>query len=439
MIHGKLYNKLLRWTSYTKRNGIIFRYLEGKVPDYTLPDFKECQDGTTIKTTEEWYEKRRPEILELFREYQYGFSPPPPKDLRYEVESEDHNALDDTAIRKQVRIFLSHPSKCGDEENPSILFLIYLPKKVPSAAPLFVGLNFYGNQTINEDPEIILTESYVRNNEDLRITNNKANDSSRGLRTYRWPVETLLENEIGLATAYYGDAFPDTRNGLKDGIAPHYFKLGQDKRKPNEWGAISTWAWALSRGMDYFELDPDIDEHRVAVIGHSRLGKTSLWTGAQDQRFAVVFANSSGTGGAAFSRRDFGQTVEHISTFRDYWFCENFQKFGKDVDNLPVDQHLLFGLIAPRPCYVGMANRDMWADALGMIRTIQKADEIYKFLGQPGLPHKQDPTLHEPISGTLGYHVREGSHNILEYDWRQYISFFKKVLGTGFKPTLVEK
>ena len=162
------------------------------------------------------------------------------------------------------------------------------------------------------------------------------------------------------------------------------------------------------------------------VIGHSRLGKTSLWTGARDRRFAIVFVNSSGTGGAAISRRDFGQTVEHINTRRPYWFCGNFHKYNKRVNDLPVDQHMLFALIAPRPAYVGMANRDMWADAHGMIKTVQKADDFYKFLGLEGLPHKNDPKLNVPVQGTLGYHVRPGSHNILEYDWKQYVKFAKK-------------
>ena len=396
---------------------------ESKVPAYELPDPLILENGEKVTTPGQWWQQRRPELLRLFEEDIYGKVPGHLQHMSFRVRSVNRQALEGQATRKQVTILFT-----GDDNGPMMDLLIYIPNKVEKPCPAFLGLNFYGNQSISKDTGIFVTRSWVRNNEAYGITENKATEISRGVRASRWPVKMILEQGYALVTAYYGDIDPDYDDGFQNGVQPLFYKKGQHKPAPEEWGSIAAWAWGLSRALDYLEKDENIDAHRVAVMGHSRLGKTALWAAAEDQRFALAISNMSGCGGAALSRRRYGETVERINTSFPHWFCTNFKKYNDHEDSLPVDQHELIALIAPRPVYITAAIEDRWADPKGMFLAAKYATPVYRLLGKTGLPDHAAMIPGHPVMGTIGFHLRPGKHDVIDYDWQQFLIFANKFL-----------
>jgi hypothetical protein len=392
-------------------------YDEAKVPRYTLPDPLVCADGTRVSDAKTWESKRRPEIVKLYETHVYGKAPGKPKDMTFEVRSVDKNALGGKAIRKEVVVWFT-----ADKKGPKMEILIYLPANAKGKVPVFVGLNFGGNQAISNDPAITLTSSWVANNPKLGITDHKANDQLRGVEASRWSIEEILAKGYGVATIYCGDIEPDHADAFQNGVRALFAKPGQ-KPADDDWGTIAAWAWGLSRAMDYFETDPDIDATRVIVLGHSRLGKTALWAGATDRRFAIVISNDSGCGGASLFRRRFGERIVRINDSFPHWFCRNFHKYGEKENELPVDQHLLIALAAPRPVYVASAAEDLWADPRGEYLAAKNAGPVYALFGLQGLDGDDPPAVNTPVMRTVGYHVRAGKHDVTLYDWQRYVEF----------------
>ena len=419
----------------------VLKYNEAAIPGYELPDPLTADNGKRITNPDMWWRQRRPEILSLFENEMYGKTPLYAnagnellRTLRIEILKEKSNALGGKATRREVRLHFSTKI-----DGPYLDILLYLPNNIIKPVPAFIVLNFRGNQSVTEESDIRICTSWMTPRNDGTVNNFQSAESSRGSDKSRWPVEMIIDRGYALATACYQDIDPDYDDDFQNGIHPLFYKEGQKKPAANEWGSIGAWAWGMSRILDYLETERNINPEKIAVAGHSRLGKAALWAGAQDQRFAVVIANNSGCGGGALSKCIYGETVDLLCYVRPHWFCTNFRYYAGNEKDLAFDQHELITLIAPRPVYLATAEDDKAADPKGELLSLLNADAVYRLLGTDGtgdavnkyaLQRKgvlfydaKMPPLNQSVGATIGFHIRSGGHDMTGYDWEQFLNF----------------
>lgn len=389
---------------------------ESKVPDFDLPNLLLSENGTKINNIMAWETIRRPELVITFEEQVYGKAPL--DEILVEISENilDTNAFGGKATIREV----SFRFKNNEKYTEAILLLV-LPK-IQQASPVFLGYNFSGNHTILPNTSIKLPKGWVMPGDQIGVTENQASALSRGVKYSRWPVLNILARGYGLATMHYGDIDPDFDDGFKNGV--HKLFSNSEHLKKDDWGAIATWSWGLSKIMDYLETNDAVDHKKVALMGHSRLGKTALWAGAKDPRFALVISNNSGCGGAALSKRRFGETVAAINKSFPHWFCGNYKSYNDNEAIMPFDQHQLLALMAPRPLYVASAKNDSWADPKGEFLALKHSSQAYQLYDENGLITGGQPKENKPLqAGKLGYHMRRGNHDVTPYDWEQFMNF----------------
>ncbi|MEC3880099.1 alpha/beta hydrolase family protein [Parapedobacter sp. 10938] len=400
-------------SSWAQRKDV--NYDESKVGAYTLPALLTNKDGQQITTVAQWEQQRRPELLNLFSTYMYGRTPTDPVAVRYEVLTENPQALGGKATSRQVKLLFSNGTKTLEA-----LLLVYLPNNGAKQVPMFVGYNFKGNHSTTLDTTILYSKNFAL------VKEAGHPDWERGCQASRWSYDDIIDRGYGVATMCYHDIFPD-KPGLKDhSIVSLFPGYDADSEAPDEWQAIGAWAWGSSRIVDYLATEPRVDTARIAIMGHSRQGKAALWAGAQDTRFKVVISNNSGEGGAALSRRNFGETLAIVSSIKPAWFCPAYDAYHRRADELPFDQHELIALMAPRAVYVASAEEDRWADPKGEYLAAYHAGPVYELYGLQGLPSATPPAIHQPIMQDVGYHIRAGKHDVTRYDWLAFLDFADK-------------
>ena len=357
---------------------------ESKVLPYVEPDPLKMTDGRLVHTASGWKNVQRPYIYHLFEKYVYGRMPAGSIAVRCVVRSVDSTALDGQAIRRDLTLYFS-PTAHLD-------VVLFLPRNARHPSPVFVSYNFSGNATVKESPQ--------------------------------WPLRELIAHGYGLASAWYQDLEPDRADGWQTGIRTTLASALDIQ--PYEWSAIGAWAWGLEQMADYLKADPSIDPHGLIVLGHSRLGKAAVWAGASDPSFAAVVSNESGEGGAALSKRNYGETIAIITNHFPYWFSPAYKQFAACTDSLPFDQHMLLSLVAPRPLYVASAEGDQWSDPRGEFLSAHLAAGVYGLFKEKGLGADHMPPVETPVGDVVHYHIRTGKHDITLYDWTRYMEFCDK-------------
>jgi len=371
-----------------------FNYYEDKVPNYTLPVILTSKDGLEIASSDLWNKIRRPEILELFRKNIFGRVPDTKYSETFKLLNLDSSALEGTATQKEILISIESGGKLL-----SFNLTLFTPNNVKQPVPSFLLIDPWFSES--NTPRWKQKGNY-------------------------WPVEEALARGYGMAIFDASQLDPDNFDNFKNGI---HAILDKNPRPDDAWGTLAAWAWGASRCMDYLVTDRNVAADKIAVVGHSRAGKTALWAGAEDTRFAMVISNESGAGGAALARRRFGETVARLNSSFPHWFCTNYNKYSNNEIALPVDMHMLLALIAPRALYIDCADEDLWGDPHGSYISLYNAVPVFKLLGwNSSIPESMPPLNKQVISGRVGFHIRDGVHNMLLKDWSWFMDFADIVL-----------
>jgi hypothetical protein len=386
------------------KTGHVSNYDEAKVGTYTLPDPLKMADGTPVRDAQTWQARRRPEIIKLYETQIFGRLPANVPKVQWKVTETDSPAREGRAVRKQVVGTVGEGPR-----TVQINLSVYTPAGASKPVPVIVLANFGGgNAPAPAAP-------------------------ARGAAAPALPLgeppvaDDILKRGWGYATLRYQDIQPDRANSLTEGVIGLTLAPGQTQPAPGDWGAITAWAWGISRAIDYLTGDRSIDAKRIALQGHSRLGKTALWASATDERIAAVFASCSGEMGAALSRRDWGETVDDMAQNFPWWFAGNFQQFAGRWNDMPVDAHMLIALSAPRPVYITGGTADQWADPVGEFLAEVAAGPVYRLLGKKDVGTSTLPPLDTPVtSGELGWHYHTGPHTASPADWQGFLTFLDK-------------
>lgn len=388
------------------KSGHISNYDEAKVGTYTLPDVLKLQDGTPVTTAEQWTDKRRTELLEIYDSQMYGRIPDKVPEVSFSQEGS--TMVENGDVERQVVVAHYGPKGSGVETH----IVIYKPAHVTDRLPVVLHLTFLG------DPPVPFN------------LGGKAPQKKKGPPFHELgPIKEILAHGYAYADMRYTEAQPDGKDTFESGIAKLCGTGAGGARRGDEWGTIGIWSWVASRAVDYFLTDPQLDGTRVAIVGHSRLGKTVLWAGAQDPRFKVVYSSCAGEMGSSLARRDFGETIDDIAVSFPWQFAENLQQYVGHWGNLPVDTHCLIALSAPRPVFITGGTGDLWADPHGEFLAEVAAGPVYRLLGKQGLSSEEMPAPdHAVMDGDLAFRFHTGPHAIMPEDWTAFLGFADRYL-----------
>lgn len=400
------------WIAYVSENYGPYNYIEEKVGQYTLPNPLILNDGTQVNSPELWTTRRREEIMELFRKHMYGRRPEIEYSIHYEILNTIDDVFDSLAIAYDLRAVVSY-----DGRKHSFPFTVFIPKRIETPLPAIIHIRF-GSVSVEKAIESDIAQvrpPFVGSVHDT------------------WPVKELLERGYATASYYYeeidtdeGDR-PNEDNVISKGIRTLF--AGDEPLSDDAWGDYSAWGWGASRILDYFESLDSIDNQRIAVTGHSRLGATALWAACEDTRFALAYSVSSGATGAKLTRRNFGDNIEICIDHQPHFYSKAFSKYMNRGNELPIDQHELIALIAPRGVYVSSAGEDLLADPRGEYLAVVNSAPVFKLLGNTSITNPEMPPQGiSRVRGNTGYHIRPGPHSFTHQDWDLFLNFAETLL-----------
>ncbi len=381
------------------------------------PDPLVMFDGKPVTNKKNWFTKRRPELKALFQHYEYGWFPPPAK-IKAKVQAVDKNCFDGKATLKLVNISFE-PTNA-----PQIHLMLVVPNHRKNPAPVFFGLNFSGNYALVTNSFVPMPTGWM-NAKIAGATNNRATEAGRGKSIDVWAIEQSIDRGYAVATIFCDDIQPDRTNATA-GVREAFHG---SKNPEDDWGTIAAWAWGLHRAVDYLETDQAIDRNKIAVVGHSRLGKAAMLAGAFDERIALVIPLQAGCGGTSPARGKIGESVKRINEHFPHWFCDEFKKFNEEPERLPFDQHCLIALCAPRPVLLSNATEDTWANPAGQFEMLKAADKVYRLVGAEGIASEKMPEVGNLMDSNLGYSIRPGKHSMTKDDWKIFLDFADKHFG----------